>query len=293
MHIEYFKIFSDLVEKKSFSEAAKVNNITQSAVSQQLRTMEKHFNVLIVDRSQKQFRLTREGEKIYKDSQEILRLYFQLGDELSDLEKIISGTINVSANFSIGLHVIPPYIKKFIKMFPAVNVRLDYNRNAAVYDDILSSNADIGLVAYPQTNRLLETLKFKEEHLVLICNLDNKLAKRKTIQIGDLSGQKIVSHESQSPCHKTIMQFFKKEKVNVDVSAQFDNVEMIKHAVEVDLGCAILPISSVESESTIRNYKIVKFKGNPYKRTLAAIYKKGKIQSSSVKKFIELLNYNK
>ena len=66
MHVENFKIFADLVESESFSRSAKLNGITQSAVSQQLRAMEKHFNVLIVDRSQKQFRLTREGEKIYR-----------------------------------------------------------------------------------------------------------------------------------------------------------------------------------------------------------------------------------
>lgn len=293
MHIEYFKIFSDLVEKKSFSEAAKVNNITQSAVSQQLRTMEKHFNVLIVDRSQKQFRLTQEGEKIYKDSQEILRLYLLLGEELSQLEKEVSGTINVSTTFSIGLHIIPEYVKKFIKLYPAVNVRLDYNRNASVYDDILTNNADLGFVAYPQANKLLETIAFKEENLVLICNSENKLAKRKTIQIHDISGQSLVSHESQSPSHKKIMNILKSQKVNVDVSSQFDNIEMIKHAVEVNLGCAILPISAVENDSVSRNYKIIKFKGNPFTRTLAIIFRKGKIQSSSVKKFIEILNFNK
>jgi DNA-binding transcriptional LysR family regulator len=293
MHIEYFKIFSDLVEKKSFSEAAKVNDITQSAVSQQLRTMEKHFNVLIVDRSQKQFRLTQEGEKIYKDSQEILRLYLLLGEELSNLEKEVSGTINVSTTFSIGLHIIPEYVKKFIKLFPAVNVRLDYNRNASVYDDILTNNADLGFVAYPQANKLLETIIFKEENLVLICNPENKLAKRKKIQIHDISGQSLVSYESQSPSHKKIMNILKSHKVNVDVSSQFDNIEMIKHAVEVNLGCAILPISAVENESVSRNYKIIKFNGNPFTRTLAIIYRKGKIQSSSVKKFIEILNFNK
>jgi DNA-binding transcriptional LysR family regulator len=65
MHIENFKVFCDLVENQSFSKAAKINNVTQSAVSQQLRTMEKQFKVLIVDRSQKQFRLTPEGEEIF------------------------------------------------------------------------------------------------------------------------------------------------------------------------------------------------------------------------------------
>ena len=64
MHVENFKIFSDLVESESFSRAsAKLNGITQSAVSQQLRAMEKHFNILIVDRSQKQIPTDPGGAK--------------------------------------------------------------------------------------------------------------------------------------------------------------------------------------------------------------------------------------
>src|ERR1019366_6130460 len=65
MQIENFKIFADLVETKSFSKAAKLNAITQSAVSQQARAMERHFKGLLIDRSQKQFQLTREGQRVY------------------------------------------------------------------------------------------------------------------------------------------------------------------------------------------------------------------------------------
>ncbi len=60
MQVDNFKIFVDLVETKSFSKAARLNGITQSAVSQQARAMEKHFANLLIDRSQKQFQLTRE-----------------------------------------------------------------------------------------------------------------------------------------------------------------------------------------------------------------------------------------
>ena len=60
MQVENFKIFADLVETKSFSKSAKLNGITQSAVSQQARAMERHFKTLLIDRSQKQFQLTRE-----------------------------------------------------------------------------------------------------------------------------------------------------------------------------------------------------------------------------------------
>ncbi|NCG08243.1 MAG: LysR family transcriptional regulator, partial [Verrucomicrobia bacterium] len=92
MHVENFKVFADLVESESFSRAAKLNGITQSAVSQQLRGMEKHFKVLIVDRSQKQFRLTNEGKKLYGSAKEMLRLYETLNSELQEMRKEISGT---------------------------------------------------------------------------------------------------------------------------------------------------------------------------------------------------------
>ena len=95
MHVENFKIFSDLVDSESFSRAAKQNGITQSAVSQQLRAMEKHFNILIIDRSQKQFRLTHEGNKLYDSAKEIVYLYDKLGSELQEMKKIISGTIHI------------------------------------------------------------------------------------------------------------------------------------------------------------------------------------------------------
>ena len=105
MHVENFKIFSDLVDSASFSRAAKLNGITQSAVSQQLRAMEKHFNILIVDRSQKQFRLTREGHKLYDSGKEIIYTYDKLRSELQEMKKIISGTIHISTVYSIGLHL--------------------------------------------------------------------------------------------------------------------------------------------------------------------------------------------
>ncbi len=128
MQIENFKIFADLVETKSFSKAAKLNSITQSAVSQQARAMERHFKTLLIDRSQKQFQLTREGMRVYESAKELLHAYDKLLSELQEMKKVISGTIRISTIYSIGLHELPPYIKKFLHDYPSVNVRVEYRR---------------------------------------------------------------------------------------------------------------------------------------------------------------------
>ena len=287
MHLEYFKIFSDLVEKRSFSDAAKSNGITQSAVSQQLKTMENHFNAQIVDRSQKQFRLTQEGEKIYRDSQEILRLYRKLQQEISELGDMVSGTIHIASTYSVGMQIVPNFVKSFIKSYPSIDFRLNYYQSIKVYDDVINNVADIGFVPYPQPNKLIDAHTFMKEPLVLVCSNKNKLAKRKTIQIKELSGQKLISYLSTMVSHKSIMAQLKSEGVSIELVKQFDNIDMIKQAVEIDLGVAILPISTVSTLNKGQNLHCIEFKDKRFSRDIALINRKGKILTSSVKKFIE------
>ena len=108
MQIQNFKTFCDLVETKSFSKAARLNGVTQSAVSQQLKAMEIHYDMLIIDRNQKKFRLTPQGAKLYTTFKEILRLYEKLNCELQEMRNIVSGTIQLATVNSIGLHELPP-----------------------------------------------------------------------------------------------------------------------------------------------------------------------------------------
>src|SRR5271156_1373082 len=199
MQIENLKIFADLVETKSFSKSAKLNGITQSAVSQQARSMERNFKTLMIDRSQKQFNLTREGQRVYESAKEILHTYDKLLSELQEMKKVISGTIRISTIYSIGLHELPPYIKKFLHDFPSVNVRVEYRRSNLVYEDILHNCVAFGLVAFPAKLRQIETLPFRNDHLVVICHPQHPLAKRSEVTVSELAGQKFIGFDPDIP----------------------------------------------------------------------------------------------
>ncbi|HBM86825.1 MAG TPA: LysR family transcriptional regulator [Opitutae bacterium] len=289
MHIENFKIFSDLVESESFSRAAKLNGITQSAVSQQLRAMEKHFSILIVDRSQKQFRLTREGQKLYASAKEMLYLYDKLNSELQEMKKVISGTIHISTVYSIGLHELPPYVKVFLAKFPEVNIRVEYRRANMVYEDILTNSIDLGLVAYPQKHKQLEILPFHDDILVLVVSPEHPLAKRKSVDIDEVAGQKFIGFEPDIPTRKATDQIFKEANIEAEPVMEFDNVETVKRAVEINAGIAILPQTTVVREEEQGLLKVLKFKNKSYKRPLALIHRKGRVLTPAIKKLIDLL----
>src|ERR1043166_1085580 len=193
MQIESLKVFCDLAETESFTKAAQINQVTQSAVSQQISSLEKAFESLLIERSKKKFRLTREGQVFYNFSKQIIQDYEALFSKLQEIKEIISGTVRVATIYSIGLHDLPGYLKKFLKAYPTVNVHVEYRRANQVYDDVLSNVVDLGLVAYPVRDPNLDILALRKEPLVLICSPDRPFAKENIIRHKKMVGQKLES----------------------------------------------------------------------------------------------------
>lgn len=289
MQIENFKIFADLVETKSFSKSAKLNGITQSAVSQQARAMERQFKTLLIDRSQKQFQLTREGTRVYDAAKEVLHTYEKLLSELQEMKKVISGTIRISTIYSIGLHELPPFIKKFLHDFPSVNVRVEYRRSNLVYEDILHNSVDFGLVAFPVKQRQIEVLPFRNDHLVLITHPQHALAKRAEIEVKDLTGQKFIGFDPDIPTRKAVDIIFREHKLEIEPVMEFDNIETVKRAVEIDHGIAIVPQATVAQEQKQGTLAVLPFKGREFTRPLAILHRKGRVLTPAMRKFIETL----
>src|SRR5271168_2218670 len=183
MQIETFKVFCDLAESESFTKAAQINTVTQSAVSQQVSSLERIFKSLLIERSKKKFRLTREGQVLYDYSKQIIQSYESLHSKLQELKDIISGTIRVATIYSIGLHDLPPYVKKFMKSYPTVNIHVEYRRANQVYEDVLGNVVDLGLVAYPVKDAKLEIVALRKEPLVLIVHPQHAFAKQKTVKL--------------------------------------------------------------------------------------------------------------
>jgi DNA-binding transcriptional LysR family regulator len=289
MQIESLKMFCDLAETESFTKAAQINQVTQSAISQQISSLERTFKSLLIERSKKKFRLTREGQALYEYSKQIIQTYESLHSKLQELKDIISGTIRVATIYSIGLHDLPPYIKRFMKSYPTVNVHVEYRRANQVYEDVLSNVVDLGLVAYPAKDSKLEIIPLRKEQLVLVCHPNHPFAKLKTVKLKALAGQKIIGFEPDIPTRKALDKILKEYGVEVKHVMEFDNVETVKRAVEIDAGISIVPLGTVAQEITKQTLVALPIEDGDFFRPLAAIYKKNKVLSPAMKQFLALL----
>lgn len=289
MQIDTFKVFCDLVETQSFTRAAKNNDVTQSAVSQQVSSMERHFRTPLIERTSKKFALTREGQALYEFSKQIVQNYDSLLHRIQEIKNIVSGSIKVSTIYSIGLHELPPYLKQFLRSHPTVNIAVEYRRASQVYEDIIGNSADLGLVAYPHSDLRLTIVPLRRDLLVLVCHPDHPFASRKSITLPDLRGHKFISFQPDIPTRREIDKLFKSRDVTVQTVMEFDNIETVKRAIEINAGVGILPKGTIAQETARKSLVCVPISDGNYYRPLAAIHRKNKVLSPAMKQFIDLL----
>jgi DNA-binding transcriptional LysR family regulator len=291
MHIETLKVFCDLVDLQSFSLAAERNFITQSAVSQQIRTLEEKFRRRLLERvrGRREVKLTAAGEVFYREAQNVLTAYDQLNENMRTLVGKIGGTVKVATIYSIGLHELPPKVREFMQKFPSVKIDLEYSRTTRVVRDVQNGLVELGVVAFPEPRRGLTIVPMQSDRLVLICPPNHELAEKKEISVKNLKGRDFVLFERDIPTRKAIDKILKSYDVEVRKVAEFDNIETIKRAVEVGFGLAIVPHPSVEDEEKSGQIRVIKLAEKEWIRPVGIIYRSDRALSLAAKKFVQLL----
>ena len=210
---------------------------------------------------------------------------------MQEIKHVISGEIRVATVYSLGLHDLPPYIKHFMREYPEVKVHVEYRRSNQVYDAVLGNTVDVGLVAYPVHGAKWETVPLGKEPLVLACHPQHPFAKLRCVKLKALNGQKFISFEPDMPTRKALDKILRGQGVTVQHVMEFDNIETVKRAVELDCGVAIVPRATVQQEVSQRTLAAVPLDGN-YFRTLGAVYRSNKVLSPALKQFLALLKEN-
>lgn len=289
MHIDTLKVFCDLADLRSFSRTAEKHLLSQSAVSQQLAQLELALKCQLINRKKRPIELTKAGQLLYQASKDMLDRYEQLKNELNALRKSSASRVNVAAIFSIGMHTLPDYVKKFMVSYPNVNVHIEYFSASRIYELVLSGNVDIGLVAVPKRDKRLEVYDFEDEPLVMVCSPKHPFSQEQQIDIHRLQFEKFIAFEKSVPTRAWIDSILERYNVTVRPVMEFDNIETVKRAVEINSGISILPQTAILQELSSGTIKAIPFSNEKFVRTTGIILRKGKIIGQAGRYFIELL----
>ena len=286
--IESLKVFCDLVETQSFSKTAVLNSITQSAVSQQLKSVEKRHGKQFLEREKRQLILTAEVEVFYRYAREIVRRYEEMQHRIQALSGVVSGTVRFSAIYSVGMLELAPYLKAYLKAYPRVNLRLEYNHAQKIYEDVASSEIDLGIVAYPRSLRNVDIVPFTKDRMVVICHPSCSLSGQQAVAPRHLNQHPLVLFGPKTPTRQAIDRFFRKHSVHPNVVMELDHISTLIHAVEVDIGVSIVPAPAVGQERP-SPLKAIPFEGDPFFRPLGILHRRGRSFSVATQRLLDVL----
>ncbi len=289
VHLKWLKVFCDVVRQRSFSRAADENDMSQSAASQLVHQLEERLGVKLIDRSKRPFVLTPEGEVYYDGCRSLLERYGALEDKVRTLHQEVAGCVRVASIYSVGLHHMNRYLQDFLVQHPKANVRLEYLHPHRVFEAVENDLADLGLVSYPKSSRTLTAIPWREEPMVLVCAPTHELAGRPSIGLAQLHGRELIGFDSDLTIRREIDRVLHLHRIEVQLVMEFDNIETIKRAIEIDAGVSLLPEPTVLREVAAGTLVAVPLDTDELVRPLGIIHRRGKQLSATTWRFVELL----
>src|SRR5580765_1965400 len=290
MHVETLKTFCDLVETGSLSRAAGLNLVSQSAVSQQLRALEQRYGGRLIDRAPRiGARPTQLGRLLYEEIKPFLDRLAGLEQRLRARPDVVAGTVRVATVYSVGLHTLPPAIKRCLADHPGVNVRLSYRRTNEVYAVCLDGEVDFGIVAVPTRRPGLEVVPLGHDELVIAAAPSHPIARRARCPLSALDGQPFIGFDRDIPTRRLIDGLLRRHGVRVSYTMELDNIETIKRSVEAGLGLSLLPAPTLVAEVRARTLVTRSPVEGPFRRPIGVIHRRTRELSAPARTFLTLL----
>jgi len=288
MDIQNIRAFLMVAENQSFSRAAEKLFITQPAISKRISTLEFALDCQLFDRLGKNVQLTQAGEALIPGYQRILAELDEAERIISTLRTRVSGQLKFGTSHHIGLHRLPPVLRKYSDRFPDVELDIQFMDSEQAAALILKGSIEMALITLPDTiEKPLTTVPIWTDPMDCVVAKDHVLAKQKTITKKQLTeyGVLIQSHSTHT---RDIIDIALKLDSNTRVIMESNYLETIKAMIQNGLGWGVLPESMIDD-----SLHKLKIKGVKMQRHLGVLLHASRTLSSPANALLETLKNSK
>ncbi len=289
MHIETLKLYSDVVRLHSYSRAAEQNHVSQSAASQAIAKLEGELETVLIDRTQRPFVITPQGQVFHEACLGLLGAWEQAKSDVAATKTRIDGTVRLAAIYSVGVYEVSRYLHEFATTYPDAHVELECLHSHKVVEAVLSGEADVGILSFPPSDREITVIDLPAEPMVFVCHPTHRLARRKTIKPSDLNGEGFVAFEPALMIRKAIDRTLRHHGATPNIVLEFDNIDTVKQAVVGGQGVSILPRPTVKNEIELGLLVGIPIGIPDLVRPLGIIYARHRPLTPTVERFIEVV----
>jgi DNA-binding transcriptional LysR family regulator len=287
MEIRQLKAFLAIAEVKTFTAGARLVNVTQAAISMQIRQLEDEVGLPLFTRTPRRVILTEAGEHLLERARKILREHDAAVAEIAELAGAEHGRLRIgSASAMFATSQLPSILQNLKGTFPNAEITVNSGTSQALVDKILHGEIDIAFISLPVDNSHVTTELLFSDEIVAIAHPNHPLADQKFISAATLAGEPLILGEKGGNTRRLIDDFFSAANVQPNVVMELSRQEAINQMVENDMGIGIAGAKTVSKEISEKRLASWMIEGAEIKWDLGLARLRGGYFSPIAKEFV-------
>lgn len=290
MELRQLKYLLSIAEEGTFTAAAEKLYISQSALSQQVKSMEEELGVPLFDRSRNRLRFTQAGELLHSRAQRIVKEVDEAKTAIDELEDLCRGSLTVGVVQTVNAYLMPQVASAFSSQFPNVHLKIEELPAPQVEQRIHNHELDLGISFIPTEHTDLKFDSIFEEELLLITNTSHCLSQSSHVGLNELNKQNLILL-SRDYCTRRIWdECAKKVEINPNIQIEMNTIGAILATLQGNTTAGtILPALTMGLKAA-EGLTSVKLKNPTPKRTVGLLWRNGGYRSMASQKFADFVS---
>lgn len=289
INYELYKVFFYVATTLSFSEASKQLFISQSAVSQSIKVLEKKLNQTLFIRSTKRVQLTPEGEILLKHIEPAMNLIKKGENQLLEANTLNGGQLRIGASDTICRYYLVPYLKQFHNLYPNVHIKVTNQTSIECAKLLENGQVDFIITNYPNSglSNSHNIRVIKDFYDVFVANNNFFPLRDQSIDLKELQSFPILMLDRKSTTSEFLHHMFQKFQLDLVPEIELSSNDLLIDLARIGLGIAFVPDFCMPDQD--KDLFILSLKENLPARQLVVVYNENLPISQAAKQFMEIL----
>jgi DNA-binding transcriptional LysR family regulator len=248
LNLKQLEAFYFVVKKKGFTRAAEDLNVTQPAVTIQVKSLEKSLNVNLIQQVGKRLQLTEAGELLYQYAEKIFDLVSDADEKMRDFKKLMRGTLQIGTTKHYARYIMPYLLSEFQRRYPRIKVILNEGNSEDIARSILEMKNELALISEINLDQNIKSNFFSTVEFVLVASSKHRFSERKSISLRELNNEPLILREKGSALRNAILRKFHEYGIWLSVIIEASSLDFIMDYVKQNKGISFMIEPDIKKE---------------------------------------------
>ncbi|HXX36204.1 MAG TPA: LysR family transcriptional regulator [Thermodesulfobacteriota bacterium] len=248
MNLRQLEVFYLVVKKGSCTRAAEELNVTQPAVTIQVKSLEKSVNLKLIQHFGEKIQLSEAGELLYQFAEKIFDLVSEADEKMRDFKRLMRGTLQIGTTKNYARYIMPSLLTTFQARFPDIRVVLDEGNSEDMARSVLDMKNELAFICQINIDRRLKSIFFSAEEFVLVASPQHGFSQKGTISFKELNGEPVILREKGSGSRAAIVRRFDLYGIRPSVIIEAGSLDFIVRYVKQGKGISFMFEPDIKEE---------------------------------------------